>query len=411
MTEHVLIQVGKLSFQRSLTSEIRFDGGTPKKLKRWLGHYHVYRSQGEGDLGSRMHRAIINALQSGKTSVIIIGTDVPGISSPILERAYNALTGKPLVIGPAEDGGYYLIGVNTCLPARALKTLFQDIRWGSDGVYHETINRARKAGVAYEVLDILRDVDRPEDIPVWRNISKQYRYNASPESISVVIPTLNEARQLFATIQSVRNGSRPEIIVTDGGSTDNTLEVAASMGARIIKSRPPKSFQLNAGAIQAKGDVLLFLHADTTLPRNYHDMIIQCLEEPSIGCGAFELGIGSPALKIRMVENMANFRSRTLKQPYGDQAIFVPSRIFFKVGGFPRIPIMEDYEFIRRIRKNWKVATLPARVTTSPRRWNNLGVIRTTIINQLIIAAYHAGVPAGLIARIYQRNRGLSRHS
>ena len=165
---------------------------------------------------------------------------------------------------------------------------------------------------------------------------------------------------------------------------------------------------MNQGAEAASKDILLFLHADTLLPENFDGHVLGALYQPGVVAGAFELRIDSPVPSLKLIECVANWRSRYLKTPYGDQAIFMFSNVFHQMGGFPNIPIMEDFKLIRRFQRIGEVLTLPVPVTTSPRRWLNHGILKTTLINQLIVVLYFMGIPPDTIARLYGRSKGIS---
>jgi rSAM/selenodomain-associated transferase 2 len=157
------------------------------------------------------------------------------------------------------------------------------------------------------------------------------------------------------------------------------------------------------GASIATGDTLLFLHADTSLPSDFDDYVFRALDKPGVCAGAFRLLIDGEGRSFRLIEKMVNFRSRAWQMPYGDQAIFVRANVFHEVGGFPDLPIMEDYVLIRRLRRIGRIEIAPATVVTSARRWTKHGVWRTTLINQVCIAAYWSGVPTAKIARWRER--------
>jgi rSAM/selenodomain-associated transferase 2 len=168
---------------------------------------------------------------------------------------------------------------------------------------------------------------------------------------------------------------------------------------------------MNQGADAASKDILLFLHADTRLPVNFNRHVLGALAQPDVAAGAFKLCIDSPVPSLRFVERVANWRSRCFKMPYGDQAIFMFSKVFHQMGGFPNIPIMDDFELIRRLQKIGDVVTLPQPVITSPRRWLNHGILKTTFINQLVVVSYFMGISPDTIARLYCRSKGISRKS
>ena len=221
--------------------------------------------------------------------------------------------------------------------------------------------------------------------------------------LSVIIPTFNEERTIGHTLDRVRGGSAWEVIVVDGQSTDRTCEIARVHGAMVVQSSPGRGRQLAVGASIATGDTLLFLHADTLLPLGFDDYIFRVLDRPGVCAGAFRLLIDSEGWPFRLIERMVNFRSRVRQMPYGDQAIFVRANVFHEAGGFPDLPIMEDYALIRRLRRIGRIEIAPATVLTSARRWTKHGVWRTTLLNQVCIAAYWLGVPASRIARWRER--------
>ncbi len=406
LTEHILGNVKEPSTSRKATIEIRHEGGDESMMKNWLGPDLRYRPQGEGDLGDRMGRAFADAFGDGASSVVIAGSDIPDITGEIIQKAFVSLEEKELVLGPAVDGGYYLIGLRRSAWARAVPALFEGVDWGTGGVLAETMGLAERSGVGFALLETLEDVDRPEDLPVWERARN--RRLGRPGLVSIIIPTLDEAVRIARTIDDVEPGDHREVIVVDGGSEDDTAAIARSMGARVLDGSPPKASQMNLGASEAAGEALLFLHADTRLPDRFDARILECLHKPDVVAGAFELRIDSPEPGLRLIERLANFRSRRMGMPYGDQGIFISAGAFRRIGGFPDIPIMEDFELMRRLKKKGTIATVSAPVVTSPRRWTKLGVLKTTIINQLVIAAHLIGAPPDLTARLYRREKGVS---
>ena len=224
--------------------------------------------------------------------------------------------------------------------------------------------------------------------------------------ISIIIPALNEAGVIAKTIAALPKSEKLEILVVDGGSSDDTAKVARKHGARVLSSAPSKAEQMNAGAAVARGGVLLFLHADTLLPENFEKMVQSAADRKGFCAGAFSLGIDSEDRGLRFIEWMANWRARLLKMPYGDQALFVSRDLFIQIGGFAEYPIMEDFDLVRRLKNIGTITILPDPVKTSPRRWQNLGVLHTWILNQVIIAAYYMGIPPRRLALWYHRAKG-----
>ncbi|MBI4463613.1 MAG: TIGR04283 family arsenosugar biosynthesis glycosyltransferase [Acidobacteria bacterium] len=214
-------------------------------------------------------------------------------------------------------------------------------------------------------------------------------------TISIIIPTLNMASTLHACLPSASNDV--EVIVADGGSRDGTTDLAMANGWRVCTSPPGRARQMNAGAAIAAGDIFLFLHADTRLPEDFADHVCAILAEPNNIAGAFRLQIASAMRGIRLIERLANWRSVRWQMPYGDQALFLRAKDFEAVGGFPDLPIMEDVELVRHLRKRGRIRIAPAPVLTSARRWEEMGVWKTTVINQTCVAAYYLGVSPTLI--------------
>ncbi|MFQ4144063.1 TIGR04282 family arsenosugar biosynthesis glycosyltransferase [Chlorogloeopsis sp. ULAP02] len=165
MTEYTLLQVKELQKVIPMSLEVRFAGGNSELMQDWLGSGLVYQSQGEGDLGKRMERSLVNAFQTGAESVVIIGTDCPSANTNILAQAFAELQQHNLVLGPAIDGGYYLIGLQYPIPE-----LFTDTDWGTDRVFQQTVDIAHQLNLSVFYLPTLADVDRPEDISIWENI-------------------------------------------------------------------------------------------------------------------------------------------------------------------------------------------------------------------------------------------------
>ena len=221
-------------------------------------------------------------------------------------------------------------------------------------------------------------------------------------SVSIIIPVLNEVGTIAKIISTAQTGKNVEIIIVDGGSNDGTIEVVKSLDVKLIYSLPGRSVQMNFGAKLATGNILLFLHGDTFLPLNFDELLREIIAKPNIIAGAFELGIRGRKRSLRIVEIMVNWRSRYLQMPYGDQGIFLSAKVFEEVGGFPEIPIMEDFELIRKLKKRGQIAISSKPVLTSGRRWQQLGIFKTTLINQLVIIAYFLGVSPKRLGEWYR---------
>ncbi|MEH2262981.1 TIGR04283 family arsenosugar biosynthesis glycosyltransferase [Nostoc sp.] len=229
--------------------------------------------------------------------------------------------------------------------------------------------------------------------------------NIDAAKISIIIAAINEARNIKETIATTQNRLNIEVILVDGGSQDDTVAIAQSLGVKVISSSPGRAVQMNAGAVASGGEILLFLHADTRLPTGFDEMICTALQQPGTVAGAFNLRIDAPLLSLRWVELGVKWRSHFCQMPYGDQAIFLTKESFQQIGGFPELPIMEDFELIRRLKRIGRIVIIPTPVLTSARRWLQKGVFKTTLLNQLVIIAYLLGVSPERIRSWYRREK------
>ncbi len=396
MVEQTLAEIKQLQELVQLSVEIWFaatedSAETQRQMQDWLGDWD-YSPQSNGDLGQQLIAANQTAFNSGMQQVITIGSDCPGLKAGLMQQAFGLLNQHDLVLGPAQDGGYYLIGLRRHLPE-----LFCNITWSSERVLQQTVEIASGLGLSVAYLETLADVDRPEDLAVW-----EANRTLTP-SLSVIIPVLNEANIIERMIESLQVSSTEitEIIVVDGGSSDQTVALAKALGVRVIAAELGRAAQMNAGAAAATGEILLFLHADSRLPDQFAVAVQAALAQPQAVAGAFELQIDAPEASLRWIERGVNWRSRWLQLPYGDQAIFLKATTFRQLGGFAALPIMEDFELMQRLRKLGKVVIVPAAVITSARRWQKLGILKTTVINQLVILAYFLGVSPEQLGRWY----------
>lgn len=375
MTEHTVSQAHRAGAR----IEVRYAGGSLEKMRDWLGADLDYAEQGEGDLGERMERAFAEHFERGAERVVVVGSDCPSNGWGNMQAAFVALETAECVIGPASDGGYYLIGLKE--PA---VQLFEGIDWGGEHVFEQTMQAASELTVVK--LKQLDDVDLPEDIPA---------------RISVIIPTLNEEDHLLQAIGRARAGFNVEVIVADGGSQDRTLE--KTLGARLLECSQGRAAQQNEGAKVASGDILLFLHADTILPDQWDWVVRETLADPAVALGAFTFKIREQMRGLKFIEDTTNKRSRERQMPFGDQGLFMRKETFEQAGGFPDMPIMEDYALVRVLRRLGEVVTVSEAAITSGRRWQQHGVFKVTLINKLMILGYHLGIPPERLARFYRK--------
>jgi rSAM/selenodomain-associated transferase 2 len=215
--------------------------------------------------------------------------------------------------------------------------------------------------------------------------------------VSVVIPARNEAALVGCAVRSVRAGA-DEVLVVDGASSDGTSDVARAAGARVVQGPPSRGLQLDLGARAARGEWLVFLHADTRLEPGWREALGEVGAAPG---GAFRFAIDSERPSYRLIEIAVAMRCRALGLPYGDQAIFATRSAYALCGGFPPLPIMEDVAFVRRLRGLGPLALLRPRAITHPRRWERLGVVRASARNLWLMARYATGTPPERLARAY----------
>jgi rSAM/selenodomain-associated transferase 2/rSAM/selenodomain-associated transferase 1 len=392
MTEHTLWVARGGGFAKPGCLEVCYSGGDLLSMRNWLGDPWGYRPQSGGDLGERMAHAFQAGFAAGKRRIVLIGTDCPGLSSAHLRLAFLSLRNHDVVLGPSHDGGYYLLGLR-----RMVEGLFSGIAWGGRQVYAQTLKKARAAGLLIRVLNPLSDVDHPEDLDFW--------YRAERSALSVVIPTHNEEDHIGETLSHLDCGAEKEVIVVDGGSRDRTAETAEKSGARVMVSPSGRGIQMNAGARSARGDVLLFVHADSLMPPGYGSLIRTALRDPQVVGGYFRMRFFPSTFFLRYLELTVDLRTRIFRLPYGDQGYFVRASVFALSGGFAEIPLMEDVEFIKRLRRLGRLAYIQSPVKTSARRFERLGAMRALLRNRLTFLGYKLGVSPERLARWYYKDR------
>lgn len=361
--------------------EIRTEGGSPEEFRKWLGEDFLLRPQGDGDLGLRLTRAFHTAFDEGCSRVVAVGIDAPMLRHELIEEALNRLGEVDCVLGPATDGGYYLIGMS-----RLETELFADISWGTGEVLEETRARASAAELSIHLLAELPDVDRPEDL--WQT-----------ERISVVVPTKNEKERIADLVKGLVE-AECEVIVVDGSSEDGTAEAAETAGAKVVTYPGADRFsQMDAGAAEATGRYLFFLYADTQPPQNFPEIIRKTLKDDEAAAGAFSYGLDASGLGFRLVEWAVNLRARFAGIIFGDQGVFLKKSSFRAAGGFSGKGILADYELVRELRKNGRVVFRSEKVTTSARRWQQNGFWKTFAVHQKVLWGYLFGAQPERLSR------------
>ncbi len=393
-------------------------------FRREFGDAFSYMSQTGPDLGGKMLNAFKQCFSDGCRSVIVMGSDIPDVPKRIIEEAFRALEKNGAVIGPTYDGGYYLIGFSreSFFPA-----VFEGIMWGGDGVFGKTVQIMERAGGRFRVLPHWRDIDRPEDIAALvdnsgttdfsgsKTMACLRDYGLAPRSaesypiaprFSIIIPVINEEAVINSALDHVGNiraGASVEIIVVDGDPEGSTIRAIRDGHVKTAVGKRGRGRQMNRGAALARGDILIFLHADTRLPSGAFGFIDRALRDPARPAGAFDLSIANRRPVYRMLAGIASCRSRLTRIPYGDQAFFFRRDYFHAMGGFSDIPLMEDVEIMRRLkRRGAGIAIIDRPVTTSARRWEKEGIIKCTLRNWLLISLYLAGASPERLAKFYK---------
>lgn len=226
-------------------------------------------------------------------------------------------------------------------------------------------------------------------------------------SLSIIITALNEAEHITATLDSLQplRQRGVEVIVVDGGSSDDTVPLATERADKVITSPRGRALQLNAGAAAARGEILCFLHADSGLPDGADGLIVGSLSGSRRSWGRFDVSITGTHPMLRVIAQMMNWRSRLTGIATGDQGLFMTRSLFEAAGRFPEIALMEDIAFTRQLKRYGAPLCIAHRMTTSGRRWEKHGVWRTILLMWRLRLAYFLGADPDRLARQYVRNK------
>lgn len=377
-----------------------------KKLRALCGQAAYFPQTGE-DLGARMHNALARVFEEGYTSCLLFGSDIPEIRSEDLLKAFDQLGRHDVVIGPSADGGYWLIGMH-----RPHSCLFENRQYSHGSVLEELIRTAGQEGLSAGLCRELQDMDTPSDLADFRSRMRRDpalrrshtgRFLAEKMTISVIVPVYNEISTIDAMIrqlEGIRNEA--EIIIADGGSTDGTCDVIPDW-CRLLHTPKGRARQMNAGAEAATGDILFFLHCDSELPDDAVAEIRKVMTTHEAGC--FGIAFHSRQFFMWTCRVMSNLRAGKRRIMFGDQGIFITRELFSQLGGYPELPIMEDYQLSLTMKEQGvKPGMCRHRIYTSDRRFpkKNIPKLRVMWKMHMLRLAYRMGKPIEDIAAQYR---------
>ncbi|SMC26996.1 hypothetical protein SAMN02746041_02836 [Desulfacinum hydrothermale DSM 13146] len=365
----------------------------PAFRKRFRLPWPVFAQEGE-HLGRRMAHAFDRLFRRGYSRVLLMGSDLWDVNPKDLQGAFRALDQAQAVLGPAQDGGFYAVGLRRPCPKA-----FETPHWGTSDVLQRTWDTLRAEGLATSLLNVRHDVDRQEDL------SALQRHWALASTVSVIVPTLAPRDKLLPWIQHLANTLWPgDQLYVVRGVSGTQAPPHASDGMVWLESPPGRGLQMNHGARSATGDILWFLH-DDCLPSPwaaYHVRKIVRDRRFSLGC--FRLGFSPTNRALDAIAAWANLRTRCLGLPYGDQGLFCRKSTFHAVGGFAQPYLMEDVDFVKACRRHGRLLFLHETMHTSPRRYLEQGILRSSLRNHMTLFAHLLGRSNAVL---YQRYYGI----
>ncbi len=340
---------------------------------KFRGPWEFCPQQGE-HLGARMENALRAAFATGAHKVVLIGTDLANIEATDIEWAFGNTVEKVAVLGPASDGGFYMIGTD-----RPVDAPFRFTTWGTGEIFSRTARALRATGFRIRQAAQRNDVDRKPDLD---RLDRDLVFSCS---ISVIIPTLTEAQKLSPLLTYLQNSIWPgdEIIVVQGGSFPKAAVRRISPSLTFAYTRKGRGIQQNIGAMLAGGQILFFLHDDTVPPPEFPYLIRQACLDDLAALGCFKLRFLPSNRALELIAAWANLRTALFKLPYGDQGLFCKKEVFEKAGGFGRSYLLEDVNLVRKLRKMGRraVSILPAPVYSSADRYLRKGILKASLAN------------------------------
>ena len=347
-----------------------------EKLKnKFRGPWEFSPQQGQ-HLGERMANALRAAFATGANKAVLIGTDLSDIEATDIEGAFRNIGEKVAVLGPAADGGFYLIGTD-----RPIDAPLDFSTWGTGEVFPRTVRELEANGFRIHLAAERHDVDCKSDLD---RLGGDFLFAGS---LSIIIPTLADAQKLSPLLLYLESSLWPgdEIVVVQGGAFDKVALRRISPSLAVVSTGKGRGIQQNAGAILSRGTILFFLHDDSIPPPEFPYLIRRACRDYHAALGCFKLRFLPSNRALGLIAAWANLRTVLFKLPYGDQGLFCRREVFERVGGFGRSYLMEDVNLAGKFRKMGQgrgaISILPVPVYSSSDRYLRKGILKASLLN------------------------------
>ena len=346
-----------------------------KLRNKFRGPWEFCPQQGK-HLGARMANALRAAFATGANKAVLIGTDLSDIEATDIEGAFRNIGKKVAVLGPAADGGFYLIGSD-----RPIGAPLHFSTWGTGKVFSRTARELEAIGFRIHLAAERHDVDCKRDLD---RVGSDFLFAGS---VSIIIPTLAEAHKLSPLLLYLQSSLWPgdEIVVVQGGPFDKVSLKRISPSLAVVSTRKGRGLQQNAGAILSRGTILFFLHDDSVPPPEFPYLIRRACRDHHAALGCFKLRFLPSNRALGLIAAWANLRTALFKLPYGDQGLFCRKEVFERVGGFGRNYLMEDVDLVGKFRKMGQgrgaISILPVPVYSSSDRYLRKGILKASLLN------------------------------
>jgi hypothetical protein len=371
------------------------DDPVEKLMARFRGPWEFRPQEGE-HLGMRMSNALRSAFADGADKAVLIGTDLVDVEAADIKRAFENIGEKVVVLGPAADGGFYLIGAD-----RPVDSALDFDEWGACGVFSRTAR-----GLAACGFKIHRTAER-NDVDCVRDLRLLERDPLFTDSLSVIVPTLTDHRRLSPLLVHLENALWPgdEIIVVRGGAFEKIALDRISHVLTVVCAAKGRGIQQNIGAMVSNGTILFFLHDDTIPAADFPYLIRKACRDKPASLGCFKLRFMPSGHALQLIAAWANLRTALFGLPYGDQGLFCKKELFEKAGGFGRSYLMEDVELVCKLRKTGRsgrtISFLPVPVFSSSERYCRKGVLKASLQNHLLLLLSALGRDDGMLYEKY----------